>query len=112
MNTDLVKNSKKISVGLIPMKTDNILSSQFKLIEASTQALILQNDKSATSLTEEEILKLVNEPVELFLSQYEYYFYGQIQSIKKLEGDRFQVEVCFMDNVPNYYRECVKDLLN
>ena len=112
MNTNLVKNSKKISVGLIPINNHNVLSRNFRLITVTTQALILQNDKQPCYFSEKEILKLIDEPVELFLSQYEYFFYGQIRSIKKLQGDKIQVEVCFMDNAPSYYRECVRDLLN
>ena len=112
MKNHLLEKSRKISADIISMNSNDVLYKDFNLVKATTTGLILRKKNPPAYVFKEELLKFLNEPVELFLSQFEYSFYGHIQSITKFSGKSIQLEVCFMDSVPGYYRECVQDLLN
>ena len=99
--TDIVSLSKK-----------EILSRRSQLAGVTKEGLTVHSNKKFFLIPEKEFSRFLNQPVELFLSQYEIPFYGVITKICPLKKDLFEICIDFMENTPLYYRECVKDLLN
>ena len=111
METIQIKNNK-IWTDLISIKTKEILSYQNELISVTKQGLTVLCKKEFFNISENDFIKFLNSPVELFLSQYELPFYGRIKKIKAKKKNLFEIKISFMEDTPIYYRECVSDLLN
>ena len=104
------KIKHNISTEIISLSQEKILSRHSRLSSATAKGLIIRSKKFFS--TKKDIYKFLNQPVQLFLSQYELSLYGVIAKIQPLEGDMFDIHVDFTESVPLYYRECVADLLN
>ena len=94
------------------MNTNEILSHQSKLVSVTKKGLTVHTKKQFFNISKKDFPKILNDSVELFLSQYEIPFYGVISQIQQKEKDLFEIKINFTDNTPIYYRECVNDLLN
>ena len=106
------KNKKiKIWADLISLKTKDILSPQSELTAVTKNGLIVQTKKQFFNISENDFPRFLNNPVELFLSQYEIPFYGVIKKINIKEKGSVEIKISFLESAPDYYRECVTDLL-
>jgi len=86
--------------------------SQGLLVKVSKKGFIVQSSREFLHVLEENFYKFLNQPVEIFLSQYEVLFYGVIQQISSVSKDLFEIKIGFTKNTPLYYKECVEDLLS
>ena len=105
------KQENKVWADLISLKTKDILSSHSELTAVTKQGLTVQAKRKFFNISENDFPKFLNNPVELFLSQYEIPFYGVIKKINTKKKDIFEIKISFMESAPDYYRECVTDLL-
>ena len=106
------KKEDKIWTELISLETKELLSSYSELISVSEQGLTVLAKKQFVNIPESDWPHFLDNPVELFLSQYEIPFYGIIKKIKKKKKDSFEIKINFMETTPVYYRECLIDLFN
>jgi len=102
----------KILTDIMALKTREILSKNSELVLADKKGLIIKEKKSSFNFLFENREKLLNLPVELFLSQYEIPFYGEIDSIEDLGNNWIEIKIRFLSQTPYYYRECMEGLLN
>ena len=109
---DKEKTENKVWTELISLQTEEILSSYSELDSVTKNGLTVIAKKKFFNIPESGFLKVLNKPVELFLSQYEIPFYGVIKEIKRKKKDTFEIKISFMENTPAYYRECLTDLFN
>lgn len=105
-------NKGKISTDIISWPEKEILSSYSQLTSISKKGLIFHSNRQYLLIPEKDISKFLDQPVELFLSQYELPFHGVIKAIKSVKKDVFEIHIDFMESTPHYYRECMEDLLN
>ena len=106
------KKENTVLTDIIALNTREILSRYSELVLANKTGLTIQVKKGLFHFSEKERKKLLDMPVELFLSQYEIPFYGEIESIWDLEDNLIEIKVRFLPNTPIYYRECMGELLN
>ena len=106
------KIKDKIWTELISLETKELLSSYCELLSVSEQGLTVLVKKQFFNISENDWPHFLNNPVELFLSQYEIPFYGIIKKIKRKKKDSFEIKINFMETTPVYYRECLIDLFN
>ena len=108
-----VKNkTDKIWTDLVSIKTKEIISHCGKLVSVTKQGLTVQSKKESFNISEGDFPRFLNHRIELFLSQYEFSFYGIIKQIRRIEKNIFEIKIGFTKDVPIYYRECVTDLMN
>lgn len=105
-------NKHLISTEIMSLNKKELLSSHSQLAEVSKKGLTVYSDKKFFLVPEKEFSKILNQPVELFLSQYEMSFYGVITKIMAIKKNLFKIFIDFTESTPLYYRECVEDLLN
>jgi len=106
------KEKVKVLTDVMALQSREILSKYSELVLANKQGLVIQEKKSSFNFLLENKERLINLPVELFLSQYEIPFYGEIDSIEDLGNEWIEVKVRFLSQTPFYYRECMTELLN
>lgn len=106
------QTENKIWTELISINTEEILSPYSELISVTKHGLTVLAKRKFFHLPENNFTKVLNAPVELFLSQYEIPFYGIIRQIKRKKKESFEIDISFMDSTPAYYRECLTDLFN
>ncbi|MCY4321602.1 MAG: hypothetical protein OXC37_04270 [Bdellovibrionaceae bacterium] len=106
------KNQEKISVDLTSLKTKDILVNSAELVSVTKQGLIVRSKKVSFNIEKKDFSKLLTTPVELFLSQYEIPFYGTLKKFDLKRKDIIEITISFMENAPDYYKECAMDLLN
>lgn len=106
------KQNVKILTDVMALKTREILSKYNELVLADKKGLVIQTKKESFNFSIKDREKFLNLPVELFLSQYEIPFYGEIDSIEDLEGGLIEIKIRFLSQTPHYYRECMEELLN
>ena len=111
MNT-ITETENTVWTELVSMNTKETLSSYSELISASKQGLTVLVKGDFFNIPKNGFAKVLNAPVELFLSQYELLFHGIIKEIKRKRGNSFEIKISFMDDTPTYYRECLTDLFN
>ena len=105
-------NSYNVFTDIVSLSKKETLSLHGQLAGVTREGLTVHSDKKFFLIPEKEFSRFLNQPVELFLSQYEIPFYGVLKKICPLEKDLFEIYIDFMENTPLYYRECVEDLLN
>ena len=106
------KENVKILTDVMELNTRKVLSKYTELVLADKKGLVVQGEKPSFNFSIENRKKLLNLPVELFLSQYEIPFYGEIDSIEDLGNDWIEIKIRFLSQTPHYYRECMEELLN
>ena len=106
------KTDTRVLTDIVSLSKKAILSQKSLLSGADCKGLIFYSDKSHLLVPKTEIPSFLNQPVKLFLSQYELIFYGIVKSVKAVQRRGFEICVDFTENTPFYYRECVADLLN
>ena len=111
-NKEKALSKSQISTDIVSLNKKEILSRHSLFVSADEKGLKVHSDKRFLLFSEKDFSKFLNQPVELFLSQYELPFYGVIKSIRLVKKDLFEIHVDFMESAPLFYRECVADLLN
>ena len=107
-----LQETDKIFTDIISLSEKVILSKNSQLTSASKKGLVFHSEKKFLPFPKRDILRFLNQPVELFLSHYELPFYGVLRDVSEVEEDVFEIFVDFTKETPLYYRECVEDLLN
>ena len=107
-----MKENVKILTDVIALKTREILSKYNELTLVDKRGLVIKTKKDSFPSSIEGRKKFLNLPVELFLSQYEIPFYGEIDSIEDLEDGLVEIKIRFLSQTPQYYRDCIGELLN
>ena len=102
----------KVFTDIISLSEKVILSTCSQLATASKKGLVFHSKKQFLPFPQRDILRFLNQPVELFLSHYELPFFGVLKNISEIEEDLFEISVDFTKETPLYYRECIEDLLN
>lgn len=107
-----MKYKSQILTDIVSLSGQETLSRANQLASASVKGLRVYSDKKGFLIPTKDFSKILNHPVELFLSQYELKFHGVIKKIQAIEKDLFEIQIDFTEDTPHYYRECVEDLLN
>lgn len=107
-----LKKTDGIFTDIISLSEKVILSKYSQLTSATRKGLVFHSKKQFLPVPQGDILRFLNQPVELFLSHYELPFFGVLRNISEVEGDTLEIFVDFTKETPLYYRECVEDLLN
>ena len=108
----MIKEKVKILTDVVALQTREILSKYNEVVLADNKGLVIQTKKESFPSSEKDREKLLNLSVELFLSQYEIPFFGEIASIEDLENGWIEIKIRFLSQTPYYYRECMGELLN
>ena len=106
------EKTDKVFTDIISLSEKVILSNYSELASVTRRGLVFHSPKKFLPIPKRDILKFLNQPVELFLSHYEIPFFGVLKNIFEIEEDIFEISVDFTEDTPLYYRECVEDLLN
>ncbi len=101
-----------ISTEILSLRTKELVSRQNFLSSATKRGLTVCIKKKSFLIPEQDLPKILNHPVQLFLDQYEIAVYGVITKIRVIKEDLFEISIGFTKETPLYYRECVGDLLN
>ena len=102
----------KIFTDIVSLSDKITLSKYSRLTSASKKGLVFYSKKKFFPMSKRELLRFLNQPVELFLSPFELSFFGVFKSISEVKKDKFKILVDFTKETPLYYRECIEDLLN
>ena len=108
----VLQKPDKIFTDIICLSEKIILSKQSQLASASKRGLVFHSKKQCLPFSKKDLLKFLNQPVELFLSDYELPFFGVLKQVVEIKKGVFEIFVDFSKETPLYYRECVEDLLN
>ena len=106
------KENIKILTDIVALQTREILSKYNELTLVDTKGLVIRTKKDSFPFSIKDRKKFLNLQVELFLSQYELPFHGEIDSIKDIEDGGIEIKIRFLRQTPQYYRECIGELLN
>lgn len=100
---------------LTNLRNPQIIASKGHIIDASASGFLLifhRDDIKADELrTTLNIDDLLGEHVALFLPQMSIDLDGTVSRTKHLGKGIFEVGVSFSEDTPDYWRECLKDLL-
>ncbi|MCB0410959.1 MAG: hypothetical protein KDD22_00425 [Bdellovibrionales bacterium] len=100
---------------LTSLKNYTLLAQTAHIIDASSKGFLLEIDRR--DLIPDELKEhltldsLINEPVVMFLPQMNLDLDGTIQRARHAGKGVFHIAVDFSDGVPEYWRECLIDLL-
>ena len=111
-NRERAMSRYPVSTEIISLNKKEILSRYSQLTSVSKKGLTVHSNKKFFLVPEKDFSKFLNQPVELFLSQYELPFYGVLKKIHPITKDLFEICIDFTKSTPLFYRECVEDLLN
>ncbi|MBC6414848.1 MAG: hypothetical protein GDA46_00410 [Bdellovibrionales bacterium] len=106
------KKENKVLTDIIILNTRKILFRCSELVLANKTGLTFRIKKTSFDFSQRETQNFLNLPVELFLSQYEIPFFGEIDFIQDIDKYFLEVKIRFMSETPFYYRECLGELLN
>ena len=105
--------TKAVSADIVSIFKRETVCRQGWLKKATTKGLIFHSEKDQLLLNYKGIKRCLNRPVKLFLFQYELWFYGILKKLYPIEQKKFfEIAVGWTKETPQYYRECVEDLLN
>lgn len=100
---------------LTNLRNPEIIATKGHIIDASSSGFLIifhrddiRSDELRTSLCIDDLL---GEQVALFLPQMSIDLDGTVSRTKHLGKGIFEVGISFSDDTPDYWRECLKDLL-
>ena len=101
--------------GLTSLTQKKVVSRRGKIIQASTSGFLIHIDRAdlvpknlRESLSLQEIL---NDQLLLVISPMELEIGGVVARVKRINKTTFELGVNFVDSGPEFWRECLMDLL-
>ena len=102
-------------IDVTSLKSYLVLSKEAKIVNASTSGFLMEIDRRHFELEELKnninIDKLLNEKIVLFLPQMNLDLEGIITRTKHVGKGIFEVAAQFTPNVPEYWKDCLIELL-
>jgi hypothetical protein len=112
----LRKQTEQVSVSRITsLRTYSLIASNGLIIDASSSGFLLHVSRKSFGPTELRtnlvIDSLIGEPVVIHIEQMDLDMEGQIVRTKHIGRGIFEVAIDFSDDSPEYWRECLLELL-